>query len=143
VSAKGRATIDRAATAKGFAKWDANDGRQLDCSPSLDTARRICTLDRRRSECIFIVSTTPERPKMPTIQKWGNSLAVRIPAGLATQVNLREGTPVDVIAEQGAIVVVPRSGKKYRLTDLLSDCKPSQLHGETDFGPDVGREVLD
>lgn len=80
---------------------------------------------------------------MPTIQKWGNSLAVRIPANLATQINLSEGTAVDVIAEQGALVVTAQSTKKYQLSDLLKNCKPSQLHGETDFGLDVGREVVE
>jgi antitoxin MazE len=80
---------------------------------------------------------------MSTIQKWGHSLAVRIPANLANQVELREGSEVSVIADHGAIVVTPKTSKKYRLEDLLKNCKPSQLHGETDWGPDVGREVID
>ncbi len=29
------------------------------------------------------------------------------------------------------------------LNDLLKNCKPTQLHGEDDFGDDVGREVID
>lgn len=80
---------------------------------------------------------------MPAIQKWGNSLAVRIPANLASQVALQEGSVVDVIAEHGNIVLVPQSKKKYSLEELLKDCKPAQLHGETDWGADVGREVID
>jgi antitoxin MazE len=80
---------------------------------------------------------------MPLIQKWGNSLAIRIPAPLASQVDLHEGTPVDVVVEQGTIVVLPQRRPKYSLDELLKDCRPSQLHGETDFGADVGREVLD
>ena len=79
---------------------------------------------------------------MPTIQKWGNSLAVRIPANLADQADLREGIDVEVVAEQGAIVIRPRE-KKYHLRDLLKNCKAVQLHGETDLGPAVGREVID
>ena len=80
---------------------------------------------------------------MPAIQKWGNSLAVRIPANLANQVALQEGSLVDVIAEHGTIVLVPQTKKKYSLDELLKDCKPAQLHGETDWGADVGREVID
>jgi antitoxin MazE len=80
---------------------------------------------------------------MTAIQKWGNSLAVRIPANLASQVALQEGSVVDVIAEHGNIVLVPQSKKKYSLDELLKDCKPAQLHGETDWGADVGREVID
>jgi antitoxin MazE len=81
---------------------------------------------------------------MATIQKWGNSLAVRIPAALADQLDFEAGTPVEIEAEDGAIVVRPKNKRPaYRLTDLLKDCKPRQLHGETDWGPDVGREVID
>ena len=80
---------------------------------------------------------------MPNIQKWGNSLAVRIPMATAQKVNVKEGTPVEVVARNGAIVVLPKKRPKYRLRDLLKYCKPQHLHGETDFGPDVGREVLD
>jgi antitoxin MazE len=80
---------------------------------------------------------------MTTIQKWGNSLAVRIPANLANKVQLEEGTLVEVVAEHGNIIVVPQTRKKYSLDELLKNCKPSQLHGETDWGRDVGREVID
>ena len=79
---------------------------------------------------------------MTTIQKWGNSLAVRIPSAVAQQSNVREGVPVQIVAEGGAIVVRLKNRRKYRLKDLLKDCRPSQLHGETDWGPDMGREVL-
>ena len=80
---------------------------------------------------------------MATIQKWGNSLAVRIPAALADQVNAGAGTPVEITAENGGILVKPSGRRKYRLKGLLKDCKPGQMHGETDFGPEVGREVID
>jgi antitoxin MazE len=80
---------------------------------------------------------------MATIQKWGNSLAVRIPAAMAEQLQLELGTPIEIQPKNGALVVRPRKRVKYRLGDLLKDCKPSQLHGELDFGPDVGRERID
>ena len=80
---------------------------------------------------------------MPTIQKWGNSLAVRIPSTAARQLEVVAGTPVDIVTQDGAIVVRPKKRRKHRLKDLLKNCKPRQLHGEVDLGPDVGREVLD
>lgn len=80
---------------------------------------------------------------MTTIQKWGNSLAVRIPASLASKMQLEEGAVVEVVAEHGNIVVVPQAKKKYSLEELLKNCKPGQLHGETDWGREVGREVID
>ena len=80
---------------------------------------------------------------MPTIQKWGNSLAVRIPSTAVKQLDVVAGTPVDIVTQDGAIVVRPKKRRKYRLKDLLKNCKPRQLHGEVNLGPDVGREVLD
>ena len=80
---------------------------------------------------------------MSSIQKWGNSLAVRIPMTTAKQLRVTVGTTVEIVAEDGAIVVRPKRQRKYRLKDLLKNCKAEHLHGETDFGPDVGREVLD
>jgi antitoxin MazE len=80
---------------------------------------------------------------MATIQKWGNSLAVRIPRALAEQLQVSEGTPVRVRVAEGMLVVEPEGRPKYRLSDLLADCKPRQLHGELDWGPDVGREVVE
>ena len=62
---------------------------------------------------------------------------------MARQIEVSAGTPVEVRVEQDAIVVRPRNRRKYRLKDLLKNCKPNQLHGEVDFGPDVGSEVVD
>jgi antitoxin MazE len=80
---------------------------------------------------------------MAAIQKWGNSLAVRIPVALAGQLRLSEGTPVEMGVRDDELVVRPKTRRKYSLKQLLKDCKPHQLHGETDFGPDVGREVVE
>ena len=79
---------------------------------------------------------------MPAIQRWGNSLAVRIPARVASELAVVEGTLIEVVARDGELVVRPVTRRKFKLKELLVNCKPGQLHGETDFGPDVGREVL-
>jgi antitoxin MazE len=80
---------------------------------------------------------------MSTIQKWGNSLAVRIPAALASQLDVKPGTPVEITLQNGSIVVTPRKRPKYSLKEMLKSMKPGDFHGEIDWGPDVGREVLD
>jgi antitoxin MazE len=79
---------------------------------------------------------------MSTVQKWGNSLAVRIPSILAGQLDVDDGTEVVLIVRDGELVVRPVRQQTLSLRELLKNCKPSQLHGETDFGDDVGREVL-
>jgi antitoxin MazE len=80
---------------------------------------------------------------MATVQKWGNSLAVRIPRSLAGQIDVEEGTAVELCVRDGELIVRPNRSPKLSLGALLENCKPSQLHGETDFGNDVGREVVD
>ena len=80
---------------------------------------------------------------MTTVQKWGNSLAIRIPASMAGQLEVTDGSTVDLEIRDGELVVRPMNRPTLRLDDLLRNCKPSQLHGETDFGGDVGREVVE
>ena len=72
------------------------------------------------------------------IQKWGNSLGIRIPRTLAQKVGLAEGTPVEIILEKQSIVIRPR---RYSLERLLSGVTPENLHREVDTGKPVGREV--
>jgi antitoxin MazE len=66
---------------------------------------------------------------MATVQRWGNSLAVRIPASIAKQLRILEGTAIEISVDDGTLVVRPRR-RRYRLKDLLRNCKPAQLHGE-------------
>jgi antitoxin MazE len=80
---------------------------------------------------------------MSTIQKWGNSLAVRIPQTLAGQLSVDAGAAVELRVRSGELVIRPIKSKKLSLRELLKNCKSSQLHGETDFGADVGREAIE
>jgi antitoxin MazE len=76
-------------------------------------------------------------------QRWGNSLAVRIPARLAESLAMREGTQVDLKSKGDVIVVRPRSRPRHRLSQLLRGCSPAKLRREGSCGPDVGVEVID
>ncbi len=80
---------------------------------------------------------------MSNVQKWGNSLAIRIPAAVAAQLDLSAGVPVELSAEAGALVVRPVRRGRLQLQDLLKNCRPEQLHGELDLGDDVGRECVE
>lgn len=80
---------------------------------------------------------------MTTVQKWGNSLAIRIPQALARQLDVDEGAAVELRIHEGSLVVRPITTPKLSLAELLKNCRPSQLHRETDFGADVGREVVE
>jgi len=80
---------------------------------------------------------------MAAVQRWGNSLAVRIPARLAESLAMREGTQVELERKGAAIIMRPKARPRHRLSQLLRTCTPAKLHGESDFGVDVGAEVVD
>lgn len=74
------------------------------------------------------------------IRKWGNSLAVRIPHGIAQDADLAEGTEVEVTLD-GAQVVITRVAPGVTLAALLSAITPGNLHGEVATGAPQGREA--
>ena len=76
-----------------------------------------------------------------TIQKWGNSLALRIPKLFAVQTHLEQGTPVEVSVVAGKIVVGSMRKRKRSLSQLLKGITKNNLHSEVDWGKAVGREV--
>ncbi|MGI8811587.1 MAG: AbrB/MazE/SpoVT family DNA-binding domain-containing protein [Pyrinomonadaceae bacterium] len=75
------------------------------------------------------------------IQKWGNSLALRIPKSFAIESNVEQGSTVDVSLENGRIVVSPVVKEEFTLDGLLANIKKSNLHRETDTGYAVGNEI--
>lgn len=75
------------------------------------------------------------------IQKWGNSLALRIPKSFAIETALDPGTEVDLTLEEGRLVVTPRRAPTYDLSELLAHITPENLHHEVDTGPSVGIEA--
>ena len=89
---------------------------------------------------IFIVYT--QRSSMITkIQKWGNSLGLRIPKSFAEEVGVEEGSPVNISLEGNRLVVRPLRGKRYLLSHLLSQVKEENLHKEISTGDAAGKEI--
>ena len=74
------------------------------------------------------------------IEKWGRSLAVRLPKWLVAASGLAEGTKVDLQILKDRIVIHPAQ-PRYTLAELLKGVRRSNLHPEIDWGPPVGREV--
>lgn len=75
------------------------------------------------------------------VQKWGNSLALRIPKSFADEVGLQKETPVEISLADGKIVVTPLAGPKPTLEQLLSKVTRENLHREVDTGYAVGNEA--
>ena len=74
------------------------------------------------------------------VQKWGNSLALRIPRSFAAQAKVAAGTAVDIAVEKGQLIVRPVR-QRYRLRDLLKAVDARNLHAEVQTGRPVGREI--
>ena len=75
------------------------------------------------------------------VQKWGNSLAVRIPKSFAVEAGFRENASVELKLTGGNLVVQPISEEGLTLAELLRGVTDQNLHGEWDTGPAVGKEV--
>ncbi len=75
------------------------------------------------------------------IQKWGNSLAVRIPKSVAEDPRIRVGSSVELSVEEGRLVIAPRNTRKYTLKELVDKMTPEDMYGETDWGPPAANEV--
>ena len=75
-----------------------------------------------------------------TVRKWGNSLALRIPKSLARAVHLRQGSLVQVIVVDGAVVVKPKGESKSSLSRMLSGITRKNRHSELAWGGAAGFE---
>ena len=75
------------------------------------------------------------------VQKWGNSLALRIPKAFATEIGLQRNSPVEVSLVDGQLVIVPVVEPVFTLEHLLAQVTEDNLHGEIETGPAVGKEV--
>jgi antitoxin MazE len=74
------------------------------------------------------------------VNKWGNSLGVRIPQNVAAEIGLAVGTVVNVEVIDNKVIISPRQ-KKYQLDELLVGVTPELIGGEYDWGAPVGREI--
>ena len=76
-----------------------------------------------------------------TAQKWGNSLAVRIPRTIAQDIRLKAGSLVALTVRDGQLLVQPQPKPTYRLGQLLKGIDRKNLHREVDTGTPVGNEA--
>jgi antitoxin MazE len=87
-------------------------------------------------ECLNYVYTSAMKA---TIQKWGNSLGVRIPSIMAKDLMLEHGSEVELIEEDDRIIIQPP--KAPRLEDLLKAINESNIHEEIETHGPHGSEA--
>ena len=72
------------------------------------------------------------------VQRWGNSLGVRIPRTMARELKLEHGTQVELIEEPDRIIIQRMKGPQ--LKELLDGISAENVHGEVELEGPIGRE---
>jgi len=75
------------------------------------------------------------------IQKWGNSLALRLPKSFATEAQIEKDSLVEVSLVDGQIVIKLVTTPKLTLDQLLAGVTMENLHHEVDTGSAIGNET--
>jgi pemI family protein len=71
------------------------------------------------------------------VQKWGNSLGLRIPSLWAKDNNIKNGSKIEIIAERGKMIILPQ---KKSLEDFMNLVTDKNLHSEINTFEAVGKE---
>ena len=74
------------------------------------------------------------------VQKWGNSLAVRLPRSV-TRNSFKTGTPVVIKRERTRIIITPKNASEPTLEELVAQIDPKNLPEKVDWGEPVGNEI--
>lgn len=75
------------------------------------------------------------------VQKWGNSLALRIPKTFALDAQLENDSFVEISFVDGQIIITPISVPSWSLEELLAGINKNNIHHEVDTGFAIGNEV--
>jgi antitoxin MazE len=81
-----------------------------------------------------------EREMLTKVQKWGNSLALRIPKTWALEARLENTSEVEIALVEGKLVITPVLTVREELAHLLSGVTEENLHNECDTGDAAGKE---
>jgi antitoxin MazE len=78
-------------------------------------------------------------------QKWGNSLAVRLPHEFVKQLGLTPNADVQISLQGDHLCLAPVAPvvpiQYVDLADMVAKTTPENRHSEPDWGPATGKEV--
>jgi antitoxin MazE len=75
------------------------------------------------------------------LTRWGNSVALRVPKRILENAQLTEGDAIELTVPKPGVISLRAAKKKLTLESLLAGVTDENLHGETDWGRPVGKEV--
>lgn len=76
-----------------------------------------------------------------TVQKWGNSYAVRIPKSFVKEVGLEYRADVELSLEDGKLIIQPVKEEVITLDELLAGVNSKNIHTPVETGDPIGKEV--
>jgi antitoxin MazE len=88
---------------------------------------------------IFIVYTQ-ELSMRTRVNKWGNSLGLRIPKTYADEINLKENASIEMIMQEGTLLITPVTEREWTLGELLAGVTEENRQHEWETGPAEGEE---
>jgi antitoxin MazE len=74
------------------------------------------------------------------VQKWGNSQGLRLPKHVLENADIAVGDPVEVIAQEGQIIIKKVAKRKFDLAEMISQMPRNYKVREESFGKPVGKE---
>ncbi len=76
------------------------------------------------------------------VEKWDDGLGIRIPPSYSRQLNLKEGSVVEVSQNRkGMLILFQQKTRQDELEELLSLITPENMHNEDFFGMEIGNEI--
>lgn len=104
--------------------------------PSYHTTQQRCiyyVYTNNAKGGIIMTKESKGRIKITTkVQKWGNSLAVRIPSTVSNQLSIEQGSEVEIEVEAHSLKITPKK-KEYTLEELMSQVTPENRHEKVDW----------
>jgi antitoxin MazE len=82
------------------------------------------------------------KPPDLRIQKWGHSLAVRIPSSVARRAGFEAGQPVQMSMQDSGVLISPTGKPVLTLAQRLALFDPQRHSGEAMVTERAGREVV-
>lgn len=76
-----------------------------------------------------------------TVQKWGNSLGLRLPKSITERYAIRSGSVLTIIQDKTEIKIRPQREAVPTLEEMLAAITKKNRHKLIDFGPPVGKEI--
>ena len=75
------------------------------------------------------------------VKKWGNSLGLRIPKTFADEINLKENSSIEMMMQDGTLLITPVMEREWTLEELLAGVTDENRHHEWETGPAEGGEI--